>query len=190
MLFAAGNEMKDHFGIGGRLADGTLLDEGLAHGECVGEVAIVAEGEPARFEIDEQRLNVAHDRIAAGGVADVADGHVALQAVDYGAGGKVVADKPEAALGVKVFAIEGDDAGGFLAPMLERVQAERSQGGGVGMVEDPENAALLVQPVFLEPAQVGIAYLSLVGHGHGLLSINRRPGKGFNATQLFRYSLR
>jgi hypothetical protein len=50
--------------------------------------------------------------------------------------------------------------------MLERVQAERGQGSGVGMIENPEDAALLVQPVFLEPAQDGIV-LTLIGHGHG-----------------------
>ncbi len=36
---------------------------------------------------------------------------------------------------------KGDDAGGFLAAMLERVQAERGDGGGVGMAEDAEHAA-------------------------------------------------
>ena len=52
-------------------------------------------------------------------------------------------------------AVEADDAGGFLAAMLERMQAERGQRRGIGMIEDAEDAALLVQPVLFEPVQVG-----------------------------------
>ena len=68
----------------------------------------------------------------------------------------MVADQPDAALGMEMGAVEADDAGGLLAAMLERVQAERGQRRGIGMVEDAEDAAFLVQPVLFEPAQVGI----------------------------------
>ena len=54
-----------------------------------------------------------------------------------------VADEAEPALGMEALAVEDDDAGGFLAAMLERVQAERGDGGGVGMAEDAEHAAFL-----------------------------------------------
>ena len=60
--------------------------------------------------------------------------------------------RPSAALGMEMVAVEADDAGRFLAAMLERVQPERGQGRGIGMVEDAEHAALLVQPVLFEPA--------------------------------------
>ena len=75
----------------------------------------------------------------------MADG--AGQAVDHLAAGEGVADQAEAALGMEALAVEGDDAGGFLAAVLERVQAERGDGGGVGMAEDAEHAAFLAQPV-------------------------------------------
>jgi hypothetical protein len=78
----------------------------------------------------------------------------------------MVADKAETAFGVEVLAVEADDACCFLAAMLERMQAERGKRRGVGMIENPKNAALLVQPVFLEPTQDGIV-LTLIGHGHG-----------------------
>ena len=42
---------------------------------------------------------------------------------------------------MEALAVEGDDAGGFLAAMLERVQAERGDRGRVGMAEDAEDAA-------------------------------------------------
>ena len=60
---------------------------------------------------------------------------------------EVIADQPLSALRVEPDAVEGDDAGGLLAAMLQRVQAERGDGGGVGMVENAEDAALLAQPV-------------------------------------------
>jgi hypothetical protein len=52
---------------------------------------------------------------------------------------------------MEMMAVEADDAGGLLAAMLERMQTEGGQGRGVGMIEDAEDAALLVQPVLLEP---------------------------------------
>ena len=48
---------------------------------------------------------------------------------------------------MEAVAVEGDDAGGLLAAMLQRMQPKRGQGGGVGLSEDAEDAALLAQPV-------------------------------------------
>jgi hypothetical protein len=59
----------------------------------------------------------------------------------------VVADEAEPALGMEAVAIEGDDAGGFLAAMLERMQPKRGDGGGVGVAENAEYAAFLAQAV-------------------------------------------
>ena len=44
----------------------------------------------------------------------------------------------------------GDDAGRFLAAMLERMQAEHRQRGRIGVPENAEHAALLVQRVVVE----------------------------------------
>ena len=43
--------------------------------------------------------------------------------------------------------VEGDDARRLLAAMLEGVQAERRDGGGVRVAEDAEDAAFLAQRV-------------------------------------------
>ena len=59
---------------------------------------------------------------------------------------EVVADEAEAALGMEVVAVVGDDAGGLLAAMLQGVQAERGQRGGI-VAEDAEDPALLAEPV-------------------------------------------
>jgi len=73
----------------------------------------------------------------------MADGHVSGQPVDHVAPREGVADQAEAALGEKAFAVVRDNAGGLLAAMLERVQTERGDGGGIRMAENTEHAALL-----------------------------------------------
>jgi hypothetical protein len=66
---------------------------------------------------------------------------------------------------MEMMAVEADDASGLLAAMLERMQAECGQGCGVGMIEDAEDAALLVQPILLEPGQS--RFLGFNGFCHG-----------------------
>ncbi len=89
----------------------------------------------------------------------MADRGGAGQAVDHLAAGKIVADEAHAALGVEALAVEGDDAGGLLAAVLERVQAERGDGGGVGMAEDAEHAAFLAQAVGVGIERVEVGWL-------------------------------
>jgi hypothetical protein len=44
-------------------------------------------------------------------------------------------------------AVEGDDAAGFLATVLEAVEAQRRDGGGVRMAADAEHPAFFAEPV-------------------------------------------
>ena len=113
--------MQDHLGIGGRLHHGAVLHEFAAQRQPVGEIAVVADRETAGIEFGEQRLHVAQDGGAGRGIADMADGHDAGQALDHLAAGEGIADEAEAAFGVKAAAVEGDDAGGLLAAMLKGV---------------------------------------------------------------------
>ena len=146
-LLRARQEMQDDLGVGGRLADGAGGDELLAQGEGVREVAVVGDGEAAGVDIGKQRLHVAQDGIAAGRVAIVADGDVALQALDDAGAAEVVADEAHAALGVELPAVVGDDAAGFLSAVLEGVQAERGDGGGVGVPKNTKDPAFLAESV-------------------------------------------
>ena len=146
----ARDQMQDHLGVGGRLHHRAFAHQLAAQRQAVGQVAVVADGEAAAVELGEQRLHVAQDGFAGGRIAHMADRGGAGQAVDHLAAGEVVADEAHAALGMEALAVEGDDAGGFLAAVLERVQAERGDGGGVGMAEDAEHAAFLAQPVGVE----------------------------------------
>ncbi len=146
----ARDQMQDHLGIGGRLHDRALMHELAAQRQSVGEIAVMADGEAERIEFGEQRLHVAQQGLAGGRIADMADGRRAGQAVDHPAVGEGVADQAEPPLGMKTPAVEGDDAGGFLAAMLERMQAERGDGGGIGMAENAEHAAFLAQAVGIQ----------------------------------------
>ena len=58
-----------------------------------------------------------------------------------------VADQAGGAVIVEMAAVEGDDAGGFLAAMLQGMQAERGVGGGIGSPVDAEQRTLLVKLV-------------------------------------------
>ena len=142
--------MQDHLGVGGRLHHGAVAHQLAAQRQPVGEIAVVADREAAGIEFGEQRLHVAQDGRAGRGVADMADGDVAGQALDHLAAGEGVADEAEPAFGVEAAAVEGDDAGGFLAAMLQGVQSERGDGGGLGVAEDAEHAAFLAQRVAFE----------------------------------------
>ena len=75
-------------------------------------------------------------------------------------GGEVVADVAEAAGGGEaLLRVVGDDAGGLLAAVLQRVQAEGDEVRGVLHADDAEDAALLAQLVVVE---------GMRGQGHGL----------------------
>ena len=77
----------------------------------------------------------------------MADRRSPRQPLDGRGAGEMIADQPQAALGVEPHAVEGDDAGRLLAAMLQRVQAERGDRRRVGVAENAEDAAFLAQPV-------------------------------------------
>ena len=60
--------------------------------------------------------------------------------------------------------VEGDDAGSFLAAMLQSVEAQRGERRGIRVAEDAEHAAFLMQAVLFEPGQGLIVSLKGVGH--------------------------
>jgi hypothetical protein len=62
----------------------------------------------------------------------------------------MIADQAEPPLRMEPDAVERDDAGRFLAAVLQGVQAERSDRSGVGVSENAEHPALLMQAVVRE----------------------------------------
>ena len=100
----------------------------------------------------------------------MADRYAARQAVDDLAARERVADETEPALGMKPAAVIADDAGRFLAAVLESMKAERGDGGGVGVSVDAEDAAFLAQPVAIEGEVRGAPV-----RGSRLPSLSARP---------------
>ena len=77
----------------------------------------------------------------------MADGRIPRQRLDHLGLGEAVADEPAGLVAVEGAVGHRDDAGGLLAAVLERVQAERGEGGGVARAGDAEDAAFLAQAV-------------------------------------------
>ena len=149
---ADGDQMDDHLGVGSGLEDAAARDEIGAERERISEVAVVRDAEPAEGKVREKRLDIAHLGRALGGVAVVADRGVAFQRVDYLTRGEDIADPPERPVRVEERAVSADDAGRFLPPMLQSVQAERGMGRSVGVAEDAEDPAFFAQLVVVSRA--------------------------------------
>ena len=141
--------MVDHLGVGRRLEQAAHPHQFLAQEVGVGEVAVVGEGQTAEIEIGEDRLDIAVGGAAGRGVAVMADRTIALERGDDRLLAEDVADQARGAVIVEMVAVVGDDAGGFLAAMLQRVKAERGVGSGVGRAVDAEQRTFLMKLVEL-----------------------------------------
>ncbi len=150
------DQMDDNLRVGGRLKDCARGNELPPERQRIGQVAVMAERQAAHVEIGEQRLNIPQRGFSHRGIAHMANGRRARQAVDYGLFVEVVAHQAKAALGVKLAAVEGHDAGRFLPPVLQGVQPKSCKGCGVGVIEDAENAALLMQLIAAQVQNPGL----------------------------------
>ena len=147
---AGGDQVQDGLGVGGGLEDRAAALQFPLQRQRVGDVAVMRHGEAAADELGEERLHVAQVRAAGRGIAVVADGVFALQALHDGGLGEIVADQADMALAQELLAVEGDDAGRLLAAVLQRVQAERGERARLRVAENAEHAALFVQLVRVE----------------------------------------
>ena len=80
----------------------------------------------------------------------MADRRAARQAAEA-LGAEHVGHPPHGLLDVQRRAVGGRDPGGLLAPVLERVETQVGEVGGLRVVEDAEEAALVVELVVVEP---------------------------------------
>jgi hypothetical protein len=123
----------------------------------------------AEVEIGEDRLDVAVRRAAGRGVAVMADRRITLQLGDDRLLAENVADQAGGAVIVEMSAVERDDARGLLAAMLQRVQAERGVGSGIGSPVYAEQRTLLVKLI-----EVVVEAFWGTGHG-GVITGDRLP---------------
>src|SRR5690606_34805341 len=96
--------------------------------------------------IDGEGLGVLDAAIAGRAVAHVPDGPVARQLVQSSRVEDVL-DQTQVLLDVELATVGGDDAGRFLAAVLEGVQSEIGEIRRLGGSEDAENATFLFQLV-------------------------------------------
>jgi hypothetical protein len=146
-LLAGGDKMQKRLGVGGGGEDRALLLQRALHGHGIGQIAVMGDGEAAIGELGEEGLDVAHAGTTRRGIACMADSAVALQTVDDALLGEGVADQADMAFDMELAAVIGNDAGRFLAAMLERMQAQCDDGRGILPAENAEHPAFVVEMV-------------------------------------------
>ena len=139
-------EVHEHFGVAVGLEDRPVADQPIADLVGVDDVAVVADADLAVHAVDDDRLRVGQLALAGGRVARVADGDMAGQRRERLLVEDVVdvahlADRADAG------AVRRRDAGALLPAMLQRVEAEIGELGGLGVAVDAEDAALLAELV-------------------------------------------
>ncbi len=110
----------------------------------------MSDGKAARRKFGKERLHVAQDRLASGGIAHMPKGRLALQPLDGFFRSEVVADQAEPPLGVKTPLVEGDDACRFLAAVLQSMKAECGECCCVLMAVNSKYTAFLPEEVAVE----------------------------------------
>ena len=170
--------MDDDFGVAGRLEDRTAAVERPAKLQRVGQIAVVGDRETAFRQLREERLDVAQRGFAAGRIADVADGGPAGEAADDVVPVEITRDMAHRAMRVEMASIDTGDSGRFLAAVLQRMEAEGDEAGGVVGTPDAEHAALLAQLVIVE--RIGRQHRFRSPATMGALSRGRHIGVGFS----------
>ena len=110
------------------------------------EVAVVAESDFALVAVDDYGLGVEQGFVTGGRVAGVADGQRAPEFREN-VGLKNLFDFAHGAVKLEFGAVARDDAGGFLAAVLESVEPKVHEVRGFGMAEDAEDATVVVEVV-------------------------------------------
>ena len=127
--------MHDDFGVAVGLKNRAAMFELAAPLGGVGEIAVVAEGDFALVAIDHDGLRVEQRFVAGGGIARVADRRRCREVWSARSAEKFPRPRP-CAMQVQFGAVARNNAGRFLAAMLQRVQAEIGQLGRFGVAEN------------------------------------------------------
>ena len=135
-------EVEDDFGVAARLKDRPVAHELVAQLAGVDEVAVVGHGDLAVGAIDQEWLRVLELALAGRRIARVADSDMPRQSLERVLVERL-GDLPHRARNPELLAVGRSDAGALLPSMLERIQAEVGEVGGLGMPEDSEDAALV-----------------------------------------------
>src|SRR5215470_4802092 len=139
-------QMHDDFGVAVGLKNRAFVFELAAPLGRVGEISVVTDGNFALVAIDHDGLSVEKRFIARRGIAGVADGRGARQlAQDIGL--EDLFDFAHGAMGVEFATVARNDAGGFLAAMLQRIQAEIHEFRGFFVAVHSYHATMVVEVI-------------------------------------------
>ena len=114
--------MNDDFCISRRLEQAAALYQFAAKRHRVGKITVVRDGESARCEIGEKRLDISDNGIASRRVAIMADGGRSGQLSDNVFLTEIVANMTGCSVAKKLAVLIGNDPSGFLSAVLQRVQ--------------------------------------------------------------------
>ena len=143
-LAGAVDQVHEHLGVGIRVEDRALVLEVAAQAHAVGEVAVVAQRHVAVVEAEDERLDVVGGAGAGGGVVHMADGLVSGEPADLAFVAEHLGQQAKAAMADQMAIVVRHDAGALLAAMLQGVESEIGETGGVGVAPDAENSAFFV----------------------------------------------
>ncbi len=143
-LRGAANQVHEHLGIGIGMEDRAFVLQFAAQRQAVRQIAVVTQCHVAVVEAEDERLDVVDAAGTGSGIAHMADRPVSLQTFDFAFVAEHLGQQTRAAMTDEMTVIVGDNAGAFLTTMLQRVQAEVGESGGVRVAPNAENTAFLV----------------------------------------------
>ena len=134
------------------MEDGPLIFQLAAELQCIGQVAVVAQGHGAPAMPDDHGLSIGPHPAAGSGISDMAGSHVGGRLCQRGQHrrGEHLVDKAEIPVALNDAIVVDGDAAALLAAVLQRVQGGVSGSGHVlrpGAVIDAKNAALFVKRI-------------------------------------------
>ncbi len=138
--------MQDHLRVAAGLEDRPVAHELVPQLPRVDQVTVVCDGNLTVCAVDQKRLSVFELAFARRRVARVADRQMARQLLECGLV-ECFGHLPHRARCTNPGTVGRNDPGTLLAAMLESVEAEVREVGSLGMPEDPEDAALVLELV-------------------------------------------
>lgn len=147
-MLGGGDEVEDDLGVGCGVEDGAGVLEVGAKGAVVDEVTIMGHTDGAESVTSDKGLDVFEHGLAGGGVPDMADCEAARELVELGLV-EDVRDEANAGYGLEDVVVNGYNSGAFLAAVLERMESEVAETGGLRVAIDADDAALLARLVVI-----------------------------------------
>src|SRR6185312_8466896 len=124
--------MNNDFGVAGGLKNRSLRFQPSPDLPGVHQVPVMGQSDHALIAVDHNGLSVEHGRIAAGRVARMSDGNVAGEASKRFLS-EDIGDKSHGLVHLQASAVRRNDACGLLPAVLQLMQSEVGERGGLGV---------------------------------------------------------